>query len=325
MTVLDAEARRGTIGGPSRPGAAPGGRSPRPGSRRPRSLTHRPTTGALLVAPAIILVSFFALIPLGLAVYISFTNWPLIGEYRFIGLDNYAQAIQDPGMWKALRYTLIYTAIVTVPILVLGYGLAVLVRANRPGSATLRTVFFIPYVVGLTTLSYMLVLEAQPDSGALNRILKAVGLTDGSTAWLLDGVLGTILLSALVIWAVPGLTMILLLSAMQGVPTEVYEAADIDGASWLRREMSITVPIIRPAIGMSLIISVIGSFLAFNQFFILTKGGPGTDTMTIVGYIYNRAFVELQLGSATAISLILVLFTALITLAQFVLLRGSDQ
>ncbi|MGO2607664.1 MAG: hypothetical protein ACTH8V_11155, partial [Brachybacterium tyrofermentans] len=74
MTALDAEARRGTIGGPSRPGAAPGGRSPRPGSRRPRSLTHRPTTGALLVAPAIILVSFFALIPLGLAVYISFTN-----------------------------------------------------------------------------------------------------------------------------------------------------------------------------------------------------------------------------------------------------------
>ncbi|GAA1489369.1 carbohydrate ABC transporter permease [Brachybacterium sacelli] len=325
MTALDAEMRepgRATAAAASR--GTTTARGPRR-SRRPRSLTHRPLTGALLVAPAVALVTFFALVPLVLAGYISFTNWPLIGEYRFVGLDNYTQALRDPGMWKALRYTLIYTAIVTVPILLFGYGLAVLVRANRRGSTLLRTVFFLPYVVGLTTLSYMLVLEAQPDSGVLNRILKAVGLSDGSTAWLLDGVLGTILLSGLVIWAVPGLTMILLLSAMQGVPAEVYEAADIDGAGWIRQELSLTVPIIRPAIGMSLIISVIGSFLAFNQFYILTKGGPGTDTMTIVGYIYNRAFVELQLGSATAISLILVVVTALITIAQFVLLRGSDE
>ncbi|WP_422117847.1 carbohydrate ABC transporter permease [Brachybacterium sp. UNK5269] len=320
MTALDAEARLQPAGVQSPTGLAQARRS-----RPPRSLTHRPSTGVLLVAPAVALVAFFALIPLVFAAYISLTNWPLIGEYRFVGLENYRQAVNDPGMWKALRYTLIYTAIVTGPILVLGYGLAVLVRANRPGSTLLRTIFFIPFVVGLTTLSYMLVLEAQPNSGALNRILAALGITDGSTAWLLDGTTGTILLSLLVIWAVPGLTMILLTSAMQGIPAEVYEAADIDGATWLRRELSITIPIIRPAIGMSLIISVIGSFLAFNQFFILTKGGPGTDTMTIVGYIYNRAFVELQLGSATAISLILVVFTAAITLAQFVLLRGSDN
>lgn len=320
MTALDATTRPDSLGSRQQRG------TPAPASRRrPRSLTHRPATGVLLVAPALALVAFFALAPLVLALFISFTNWPLIGEYRFVGLDNYLQAVQDPGMWKALRYTLLYTGIVTGPILLLGYGLAVLVRSNRRGATVLRTIFFLPYVIGLTTLSYMLVLEAQPDSGVLNRILAGLGLTDGSTAWLLDGVLGTIVLSALVIWAVPGLTMILLLSAMQGVPAEVYEAADIDGASWLRREWSITVPIIRPAIGMSLIISVIGSFLAFNQFFILTKGGPGTDTTTIVGFVYNRAFVELQLGSATAISLILVVFTALVTIAQFVLLRGSDE
>lgn len=320
MTALDATTR------PDSPASRLQDGIPAPGSRRrPRSLTHRPTTGVLLIAPALALVAFFALAPLVLALFISFTNWPLIGEYRFVGLDNYLQAVQDPGMWKALRYTLLYTGIVTGPILLLGYGLAVLVRSNRRGATVLRTIFFLPYVIGLTTLSYMLVLEAQPDSGVLNRILAGLGLSDGSTAWLLDGVLGTIVLSALVIWAVPGLTMILLLSAMQGVPAEVYEAADIDGASWLRREWSITVPIIRPAIGMSLIISVIGSFLAFNQFFILTKGGPGTDTTTIVGFVYNRAFVELQLGSATAISLILVVFTALVTIAQFVLLRGSDE
>ena len=111
--------------------------------RRPRrSLTHPTRTGVLLVAPALLLVTVFALVPLAFALYISVTNWPLVGEYRFVGLDNYRLALSDPGMWKAIRYTLLYTAIVTVPILVLGYALAVLVR----------------FVVGLTTLSYVLVL-----------------------------------------------------------------------------------------------------------------------------------------------------------------------
>lgn len=303
---------------PVLPGAA---RSRR---RRRGSLTHPARTGILLVAPAVLLVALFALVPLVFAVYISLTNWPLIGEYRFVGLDNYRLALQDPGMFKAARYTLVYTLIVTVPILVLGYGLAVLVRRRRRGSTVLRTIFFVPYVVGLTTLSYMLVLEAQPDSGVINRLLKALGITDGTTAWLVDGPLATILLCLLVIWTVPGLTMILLMSAMQGVPSEVYEAAEIDGATWWQREWRITIPIIRPSIAIALIISVIGSLLAFNQFYILTRGGPGTDTMTMVGYIYNRAFVELQLGSATAMSLLLVIVVAAVTGAQFLLLREKD-
>src|SRR5699024_4195816 len=188
------------------------------------------------------LVSVLALLPIASAGYISFTNWPLIGDYRFIGLENYRQAIADPAMWKALRYTLLYTGIVTGPILLLGYALAVLVRANSRGSTVLRTISFVPFVVGLTTLSHMLVLEAQPGPGIISRILAWTALTDGRTAWLPDGPLATLLSSALALWAAPGLTMILLLSAMQGVPDEVYEPADIDGASWRRRELSTTVP-----------------------------------------------------------------------------------
>jgi multiple sugar transport system permease protein len=296
--------------------------TPRP--RRKRSLTHPARTGVLLVLPAIVLIALFAVVPLVLAVFISLTNWPLIGEYRFVGLENYKVILQDPGMWKAIRYTLLYTVIVTVPILVLGYALAILVRRKRRGSTLLRTIFFIPYVVGLTTLSYMLVLEAQPDSGAINRLLKALHLTDGSTAWLVDGPLATLLICLLVVWSAPGLTMILLMSAMQGIPTETYEAAELDGASWWQREWRVTIPIIRPTIGITLIISVIASLLAFEQFYILTKGGPGTDTMPMVGYVYNRAFVELQLGSATAMSFFLVIVVAVVTAAQFLLLREKD-
>ncbi|WIB76723.1 sugar ABC transporter permease [Curtobacterium sp. MCPF17_002] len=301
------------------------GRGPGRGPVRSRnSLTHPPRTGAVLVAPAILFVAVFVLVPLVFALYISFTNWPLIGPYRFIGLQNYATLFQDPTFVHAIGYTLLYTAIVTLPILALGYFLAVLVRSRRRGSTLLRTVFFLPYVVGLTTLSFMLVLEAQPNSGAVNMVLHWLGITDGSTAWLVNGPLATLLICVLVVWAVSGLTMVLLMSAMQGVPDEVYESAQLEGASWWQTERLITFPMIRPTVALSVIISVIGSLLAFNQFYILTQGGPGTETTTIVNAIYNRGFVNLQLGAATAQSIALVIVIAAVTVFQFWALREKD-
>ncbi|PYY60679.1 sugar ABC transporter permease [Curtobacterium sp. MCSS17_011] len=307
-------------------GRATVGRGPgRGGSVRTRnSLTHPPRAGAVLVAPAILFVAVFVLVPLVFALYISFTNWPLIGPYRFIGLQNYLTLFQDPTFVHAIGYTLLYTAIVTLPILALGYFLAVLVRARRRGSTILRTVFFLPYVVGLTTLSFMLVLEAQPNSGAVNMVLRWLGITDGSTAWLVNGPLATLLICVLVVWAVSGLTMVLLMSAMQGVPDEVYESAQLEGASWWQTERLITFPMIRSTVALSVIISVIGSLLAFNQFYILTQGGPGTETTTIVNAIYNRGFVNLQLGAATAQSIALVVVIAAVTVFQFWALREKD-
>ncbi|WP_129788379.1 carbohydrate ABC transporter permease [Promicromonospora panici] len=285
------------------------------------TLTHPRRTGLALITPAVALVVVFVFVPLVVAVYISLTNFPLIGSYRFIGFDNYASVLTDPTFWDALAYTLLYTAIVTLPILLLGYSLAVLVRSNRRGATLLRTIFFVPFVIGLTTLSFLMLLEAQPNSGMVNVVLKGLGITDGTTAWLVDGPLATGLLCVMVVWGASGLTMVLLMSGMQGIPREVYESAEMDGASWWQREVSITVPMLRRTIAMTVILSVIGSFLAFTQFYILTQGGPGSDTTTIVMAIYRRAFVQLQLGAATAMSLVLVVITGLVTAAQFWLLR----
>lgn len=302
----------------------PGGR-PRPGrwAGEP-SLTHPPRTGMAFVAPALAFVVVFVLVPLAFAVYISLTNWPLIGTYEFIGLRNYASIPADDRFVSSVLYTLLYTAIVTLPILVVGYLMAVVVRANRRGSRLLRTVFFLPYVIGLSTLSFMMVLEAQPGSGAVNLLLAALGITDGSTAWLVDGPFATALISVLVIWGVSGLTMLLLVSGMQSISRDIYESADLDGASWWQRERSITIPMLRRSIAMALILSVIGSFLSFTQFFILTQGGPGTETTTVVMNIYQRAFVQLQVGAATAQSVVLVLVVGLVSAAQFWLLREKD-
>ena len=302
----------------------------RHGAARPRyrrgggSLTHPAHTAWVLVTPALLFVTVFVLAPLVFAVYISMTNWPLIGSYRFIGLGNYAALFRDSAFARAVLYTLIYTGIVTLPILVVGYLMAVVVRAKRRGSTLLRTVFFLPYVIGLSVLSFMTVLEAQPDSGGINLLLRALGITDGSTAWLVDAPLATGLISALVVWGVSGLTMVLLVSGMQAIPRETYESAEVDGASWWAREWHITIPMLQRTIAMSLILSVIGSFLAFSQFFILTQGGPGRSTTPVVMYIYQRAFVQLQVGAATALSIVLVLVVGLISAGQFWLLREKD-
>jgi multiple sugar transport system permease protein len=303
-----------------------GARAVRSGARARRrrgggSLTHPASTGWLLVTPALLFVGVLVLAPLVLAVYISLTNWPLIGSYRFIGLANYTAIAKDSAFLQSVLYTLLYTGLVTLPILVVGYLMAVVVRARRRGSTLLRTIFFLPYVIGLSVLSFITVLEAQPDSGAINVLLRALGITNGSTAWLVDRGLATGLIVVLVVWGVSGLTMVLLLSGMQAIPRETYESAEVDGANWWEREWHITIPMLQRTIAMTLILSVIGSFLAFTQFFILTQGGPGRETTPIVMYIYQRAFVQLQVGAATALSLVLVVVVGLISAGQFWLLR----
>lgn len=293
-------------------------------ARRRRSLTHPAGTGLALVAPALVFVAAFVFVPLGAAVFISLTNFPLIGDYHFVGLSNYTSVLTDAGFWRSVGYTLLYTAIVTLPLFAVGYLMAVLVRSPRRGAKLLRTLVFLPYVIGLSTLSFLVLLEAQPDSGLINVVLRGLHLSDGSTAWLVSGPLGTAVVCVFVVWAMPGLTMVLLMAGMQAIPREVYECAELDGAGWWRRERGITIPMLRRSIALCVIISVIGSFLSFTQFYILTQGGPGTATTTTVMAIYQRAFVQLQLGSATAMSLVLVVITALVTAIQFWLLRERD-
>lgn len=278
-------------------------------------------TGLLLVTPAFAFVTVFVLIPVGFAVYLSFTNYPLIGPDHWTGLRNWATVGQDATFVHAVLFTLEYTAIVTPAIFIVGYGLAVLVRRRRRGSTLLRTLFFLPYVVGLVTESFLLLLELQPGSGGVNAVLRGLHLSNGQTAWLIHTNLALIAVCILVIWFASGLTMVLLMAGMQGIPGDLLEAAAIDGASWLDQELHVRMPLLRRTIAMTLIISVVGSFLAFNQFYILTQGGPGTSTDTVVMWIYQVAFVQLHLGRATALSLVLVVLVGFISFVQFFALR----
>jgi multiple sugar transport system permease protein len=299
----------------------------RAGRRRPaRRVTasqRNATVGLGLTAPALLFVGVFALFPLGFGVYISLTNWPLVGPYHFIGLANYQSLIHNSEFLQSIVFTLKYTAIVTIPIFVVGYALAVFVRSNRPGTTVFRTLIFLPYIVGLVAESYMAVVELQPDSGTANFVLSKLRIASDSTAWTVHTGLATTAICILVIWFASGLTMMLLMAGMQGIPSELYEQARVDGASWWSAERRLTLPLLRRSIALSLIISVIGSFLAFNQFYIITDGGPGTSTQSVVMQIFQTAIPGQDVGLASAMSVVLVIVVGLITFVQFHYLQGD--
>jgi multiple sugar transport system permease protein len=304
------------------PGSRPRTRSSRRAVRSAQS-RRSARAGALLVTPAVALVTAFVLFPLGYAVYISLTDWPLIGTYRFVGLANYQNLLHDAAFLHAVKFTLLYTAIVTPPIFVVGYGLAALLRANRFGAKIFRTIFFLPFVIGLSTVSFIFEIELQPNSGGVDFLLSRLGLVSDSHAWTVGTGPALLAISVIVVWFASGLTMLILTGGMQGIPRELYEAADVDGASWWEKERRITLPLLRRSIALALIISVIGSFLAFNQFYILVQNNVGLET--VVEWIYQTAFTRFQLGYATAMAIFLVLVIGLITIAQFLILRDTTE
>ena len=293
--------------------------------RRSAADRRNARVGLAFTSPALLLVGAFALFPLGFGIYISLTNWPLVGPYHFIGLSNYTSLIHNSEFLQSIVFTLKYTAIVTIPIFVLGYALAVFVRSNRRGTTVFRTLIFLPYIVGLVAESYMALVELQPSSGTVNFVLSKLGIASATTAWTVRTGLATTAICILVIWFASGLTMMLLMAGMQSIPTDLYESARVDGASWWSAERRITMPLLRRSIALSLIISVVGSFLAFNQFFIITDGGPGTSTVPVVMSIYQTAFADTDVGLASAMSVVLVIVVGLITFVQFHYLQGDGE
>ncbi|QHC62430.1 ABC transporter permease subunit [Rathayibacter festucae] len=280
-------------------------------------------TGLLMILPALVLVVVFVVVPLLFAVVISVTDWPLVGTVGFVGSDNYVTAVSDTTFWASVLYTLGFAVVSTLLGIVVGYLLAVLVRSNRRGAGIIRTAVFVPYVIGLTSLSFVALLEFRPDSGALDQVLMAVGLTDPPTAWLLDATSATTLIVLLGAYVGSGFTMIVLMSGMQGIDDALYESAAIDGAGRWKQEFLVTVPLVKRYLGLLSVLGFVGAILAFTQFYVITGGGPGTGTLTVMLYVYNKAFGDLQVGYATALSFVVVVIAAALTLLQFRVMKDD--
>jgi multiple sugar transport system permease protein len=289
------------------------------------AIRRRRLIGLLYLTPAILFVLAFTAYPLTQMVAMSFTNWSLITPPKPVGLANFQAAFNDKQFWTSLGYTIRYTVIITPILMVGGYLLALLVAPNSGLRRTTRTIIFIPVVIGLGVSSLAWVWLFDPTFGLINKVLSDLGLIDKPILFLgVDADLSTWSIIASVVWKVLGFGMILFVAAIQAIPSEINEATMVDGASFWQRTRRVTIPLTRRTILLVTLISVIGSLLAFDQFYIMTAGQPFNQTATAVFFIYKNSFPFLHLGYGAALSLILASIILVFTVVQMALTRRSE-
>lgn len=284
----------------------------------------RKLAGALYAAPVAAFVLVFFVAPLLLVGRMSASDWPLLAGDLGINLpDNYAGIGDNPLFWPAVGFTLKYTGIVVVLLIGLSLLLALIVAGQRQGTGFFRTAYFLPTTLGLASASLLFFGFYSPAIGPLDPIMERLGLEPVS--WLGTPTAALWSTVVLIVWKFAGFFMIILLVGLQSIPPDVYEAARLDGANRWQSFAHITVPLLRPALGLVLILSVTGSLLAFDQFFILTKGGPDNSTVTVVQLVYREAFQRFDLGAAAAISVVILAALLVLNIGQFRALRRDHQ
>ncbi len=297
-----------------------------PVRRRSGSLVRRQNReGAMFVLPALLFVVVFFLIPLVMTGWLSLHNWPLFGTPRFTGLQNYQDLVFDQTFLASLGFTIKYTLLVTPLIFLVAFGLALLARQPFAGVGIFRTAFFLPVVIGLNTASLIWVWMFNDQVGIFDGVLQGLHLIHAPIIWLATPNGALIATVVMIVWKTSGLSMLLFLGGMQAIPEEFYESARIDGSGRWAQMRYITLPLMRRTFALALTLSLIGSFLAFDQFFIMIHGGPQQSTLTTVFWIYSNAFTYFKLGYGSAMSIVLLLILVTISALQLYLLRDDTQ
>ena len=275
--------------------------------------------------PATIMAVGFFFIPLGLMIWMSLNRWPMLGSRAFVGATNYDSALHDPLFGHSLVFSLEFTGVVGLGLLLAGGGLASLIAARRRGVGLFRTAYFLPVVVGMASASYLWLWMLNPSVGLLDRMIQQVGIGNATIQWLGSTGLAFAAVSVMTLWKLAGFSMLILMSGLQVIPEEVLEAARVDGAGRARQWVSIKIPLLRRHIALVLVFGVAGSFLAFDQFYIMTNGAPGSSTVSTVYDIYNTSFVNFNLGYGAALSVIVMAILLIFSIVQLTLVRGGTE
>ncbi len=271
--------------------------------------------GLLFASPWLIGFVVFMVVPLIFSFAISLTNYSFLSTSKFIGLRNYQKMLfEDPMIWQSLKITLSY-AVIAVPLqLVFGFLLALLLNMPLKGVPFFRTIFYLPSLIVVVASSLLWKQMLNTDFGVLNYLLSLLGLR--KISWLANT--STILGSLVIIhlWSV-GRSMIINLSGLQSIPTQLYEAADIDGCGKIRQVFTITLPMLTPTIFLNLLTGMIGAFKSFSMVNVLTGGGPNNASKFYMLYLYENAFANYRMGYASAMSWLLFAIVAGLTLVVF--------
>lgn len=291
--------------------------------RPPRQSTVEARWGVLFISPWILGFLVFVLGPMIASLVLSLTDYEVTGSVSFVGLANYTKALtNDRLFWKALRNTLFYVELAVPLGLALSLMCALLLNRKIHGLAVYRLLFYMPSVVPVVASTMLFIFLLQPDFGLVNAALWQMGVRN-APRWFSSIKWAKPALVVLALWAgAGGSRMIIFLAGLQGIPTSLYEAAEIDGAGALRRFFSVTLPLLSPTIFYNLVISVIAALKVFAASFVATGGGPGDATRFYVLYLFERAFRHWYMGYASALAWILFLIIIALTLLQFRLAKS---
>ncbi len=269
--------------------------------------------GWLYATPTAAFVAALFVVPLLLVLLMSGSRWPLLsGNQGWNFPTNYGKAINNRFFLDSVVFTLTYTALATVLLVGLGLGLALLVQESSRWKGLLRTAFLVPGALGLASASLLFYVLYSPFAGPFAPITDELGFTflgtPGAALW------STLFL---VVWRYAGFYMLLMLVGLQSIPADVFEAARIDGATRWQIFRHVTIPLLRPTLALTTVLCVTGSLLAFEQFYILTKGGPDNSTISVVQLVYTIAFQgQNDLGVAAALSVLVLLALVLVNALQ---------
>lgn len=273
--------------------------------------SHQQHMAYLFIAVPVILLMVFVVIPITMAIYFSFTNYDVINSPSWVGLSNFTRMLNDPFLriatYNTIRYTLLF-----VPLgLIVSLGTALLLNMKKPGAKIFRTLFYLPVLSSSVATATIWNWLLNPSNGLFNVFLGYFGIS--GPAWLHHSRLAMPVIVVMSVWMGFGGNMIIFLAGLQGIPEVLYEAAKIEGASKIQAFRYVTLPTLSYTMFLVTTLLIIGSFQVFDQAFLLTQGGPGNSTITIVYYIYNMGFGSLQMGYASAISLGLFLIIFLVS------------
>lgn len=306
-----------------RSGGRPGGRAS--AARRPAA-RRRTLIAYLFLAPFLVLFATFVIAPAVFGLWISITDWsPFRDEQNFVGFRNYADlftagSTTSEDFWQSMRATGIFV-VASVPLLVvIPLFIAVLLNRNLRGSTVFRTIFFAPYVLGVAIVGVIWLYIFDTQSGILNHLLGLIGLPD-DTPWVVDTPWVWISLVGVTVWWTAGLNTVIFLAGLKGINTDLYEAASLDGAGAGRSFLNVTLPGLRPVMLFITTTTVLASANMFGQSYLLTNGGPGNETRTVIMYIADQGLSQNNMAPAAAMSYILFAILAVISAINFRLQR----
>ncbi|WP_327640608.1 sugar ABC transporter permease [Kribbella sp. NBC_00482] len=281
----------------------------------------------LFLAPNLLGVLIFTLVPLVAGVLVAFTDWDVVSGLpglRWVGLENFSELLGDAAFGRALGRTGFYIAVSVPATVLLGLALANVLNKPLPGRAALRAIFFLPYVVNPIAVGTVWLIMLNPDSGLVNKVLRVVGLENGP-GWLTSSSWALPALMVIQVWAGVGYVAVIYLAAYQDLPVDLYDAAKVDGAGSWRRFQAITWPALFPTTVFLVITSMISTSQGFGLIAFLTQGGPGEATTTASFAMYQNGFLYYRFGYAAAIGMAMFALVLTLTAVSWRVQRGRGM